>query len=172
MVIPTVHRLSCSSTQDVAREMLLTTPPPFAVTADEQTAGRGQRDRVWHSVPGNLHLTVALPWQGEDTAIPAFALSLAKALHQVIQGYIPQARLKLPNDIYIGEKKIAGMITERHGNAMLVGIGVNIAHAPLETATCLRDGGVDAAPGALAIKITTLLLNNVTFVTDFSGDKG
>jgi BirA family biotin operon repressor/biotin-[acetyl-CoA-carboxylase] ligase len=137
--------------------MLLTTPPPFAVTADEQTAGRGQRDRVWHSVPGNLHLTVALPWQGEDTAIPAFALSLAKALHQVIQGYIPQARLKLPNDIYIGDKKIAGMITERHGNAMLVGIGVNITHAPLETATCFRDGGVILTPQQLASNLQRVL---------------
>jgi BirA family biotin operon repressor/biotin-[acetyl-CoA-carboxylase] ligase len=137
--------------------MLLTTPPPFAVTADEQTAGRGQRDRVWHSVSGNLHLTVALPWQGEDTDIPAFALSLAKALHHVIQGYIPEARLKLPNDIYIGEKKIAGMITERHGNAMLVGIGVNIAHAPLATATCLRDGGVILTPQQLAGDVQRVL---------------
>ena len=158
MDIPFIHRASCTSTQDVALDLLATTPPPFAVTADTQTAGRGQRDRVWHSVSGNLHLTVALPWDGGDADIPAFALLLAKTLCHVIQGSIPQARLKLPNDIYIGNQKIAGMITQRHGNAMLVGIGVNITHAPLPTATCLRDHGITITGGSVARNITRALV--------------
>ncbi|MFM7622233.1 MAG: biotin--[acetyl-CoA-carboxylase] ligase [Alphaproteobacteria bacterium] len=158
MDIPFIHRVSCTSTQDVALALLATMPPPFAVTADTQTAGRGQRDRLWHSVSGNLHLTVALPWDGGDADIPAFALLLAKTLCHVIQGSIPQARLKLPNDVYIGDQKIAGMITQRHGNAMLVGMGVNITHAPLTTATCLRDHGITITGDSVARDITRALV--------------
>lgn len=158
MDIPFIHRASCTSTQDVALDLLSTTPPPFAVTADTQTAGRGQRDRVWHSVSGNLHLTVALPWDSGDADIPAFALLLAKRLCHVIQGSIPQARLKLPNDVYIGDQKIAGMITQRHGNAMLVGIGVNITHAPLPTATCFGDWGLATTGDSVAREIVRALL--------------
>jgi BirA family biotin operon repressor/biotin-[acetyl-CoA-carboxylase] ligase len=101
---------------------------------------------------------VALPWDGGDADIPAFALLLAKTLCRVIQGSIPQARLKLPNDIYIDDQKIAGMITQRHGNAMLVGIGVNIAHAPLPTATCLRDHGITITGDSVARNITRALV--------------
>ena len=134
-----IHLQTCTSTQDVAKQLLSSTPAPFFVTSDVQTNGYGQRGRIWESMSGNLHVTFVVPWQKDDSQIPTFAITIATILHDTIKYYIPAAKLKLPNDIYINDKKIAGMITEKYNNQMLIGIGINIKNAPISTATCMYD---------------------------------
>jgi len=57
------------------------------------------------------------------------ALAVAAAIDETL-GCKNHARTKWPNDVLIGEAKVAGLLLERVGNAVVVGIGVNLKHAP------------------------------------------
>lgn len=103
------------------------------IVAERQTAGRGQRGHKWESGEGlNLTLTAVF----EPQFIPPteqFLLSEAVALAVVdtLQKYGIEAKIKWTNDIYVGEKKIAGILIEHKllGNKLgrtIAGIGLNI----------------------------------------------
>jgi BirA family biotin operon repressor/biotin-[acetyl-CoA-carboxylase] ligase len=102
------------------------------VLADSQSAGRGRRGRVWHDEPGaSLLVSVVLRPRLEPARLPllslAGAVAVAEALTQVAG---VAARLKWPNDVLVGGRKIAGIRLEsRVGPAPVVvaGIGVNLA---------------------------------------------
>ena len=94
-------------------------------TADYQTAGRGRLDHKWQSPPGtNLMMSVVLSvaeLEPERVAtLPLVAgLAVAKALPA-------DCRLKWPNDVVIDGRKIAGILCERVGDNVIVGVGVNV----------------------------------------------
>jgi BirA family transcriptional regulator, biotin operon repressor / biotin---[acetyl-CoA-carboxylase] ligase len=102
------------------------------VLADSQSAGRGRRGRVWLDEPGaSLLVSVVLRPRLEPARLPllslAGAVAVAEALTQVAG---VAARLKWPNDVLVGGRKIAGILLEsRVGPAPVVvaGIGVNLA---------------------------------------------
>jgi len=145
-----VYCTVASSTQDVARrEAEAGAPPGTVVVADEQTAGRGRLGRSWISPPGqNLYLTVVLRPPKPQVAQLVMAAPLAVAL--AVEETTPlQAGIKWPNDVWIGRRKVSGVLieTEIRGDEVqyaLVGIGVNVnmdvAAFPeiIEVATSLR----------------------------------
>jgi BirA family transcriptional regulator, biotin operon repressor / biotin---[acetyl-CoA-carboxylase] ligase len=105
----------------------------------EQTAGRGRRGRGWHSPPGNLYVSIVLrPGKpAGQAALIGFvaAVALADALGDVgLAG--DRLRLKWPNDVLVDRAKVAGILIETSaalGQApdwLVLGMGVNIAHAP------------------------------------------
>ena len=103
------------------------------VWADFQTAGRGQRGHVWHSRKGeNLTFSAVL----EPTFLPIaeqFSVSevVALSLVDMLLEYGIEARIKWTNDIYVGDKKLVGILIE-HSLAVttlrktIVGIGINV----------------------------------------------
>lgn len=104
-----------------------------AVIAVNQTAGRGQRGRVWNSTPGeNLTFSVVL----EPVFLPAsrqFLLSevFALAVAETLEEFGVRASIKWTNDVYTGDRKICGMLIEhdlRGGNLSrtVAGIGINV----------------------------------------------
>ena len=107
-------------------------------TADYQTAGRGRLDHKWLSPPGtNLMMSVVLSVEGlapeHVSTLPLVAgLAVTKALHSLLSNSIIRLfdysiiSLKWPNDVLVGGKKIAGILCERHGDNVIVGIGVNV----------------------------------------------
>ncbi|MBP3382328.1 MAG: biotin--[acetyl-CoA-carboxylase] ligase [Tidjanibacter sp.] len=105
-----------------------------AVVAVEQTAGRGQRGNTWSSKAGE-NLTFSLVWEADFLAArEQFLLSeaVALALVDTLAGYGLEAHIKWPNDIYVGHKKICGILIE-HDLGMagrlartIVGIGLNV----------------------------------------------
>jgi BirA family biotin operon repressor/biotin-[acetyl-CoA-carboxylase] ligase len=113
------------------------------VWALAQTAGRGRRGRTWASPPGNLYVSLVLRPQGPpDRAAQlgfAAALAVADALADLAPG-LAGAACKWPNDVLIAGRKIAGILLESEmgegaGLAFLVlGIGINLASAPSESA--------------------------------------
>lgn len=120
-----------TSTNDVARQTKYRHGDLIA--AEYQTAGRGQRGNRWSSSAGkNLMFSVVL----EPTFLPAarqFLLSeaVALALADTLAEYGIEARIKWTNDIYVGDKKITGILIEHelHGANLartVVGIGLNI----------------------------------------------
>lgn len=105
-----------------------------AVTAVHQTAGRGQRGNVWQSQSGkNLLLSIllrpgcALEVSGQFLLSQAVALSI----HSAMKCYGIETRLKWPNDVYAGDRKLAGILVELDYSGAfveqaIVGIGLNV----------------------------------------------
>ena len=120
-----------SSTNDDARDEKYREGD--VVWAEFQTAGRGQRGHVWHSKRGeNLTFSVVL----EPTFLPIteqFSVSevVALSLVDMLAEYGIEARIKWTNDIYVGDKKLVGILIE-HSLApttlrrTIIGIGINI----------------------------------------------
>ena len=120
-----------SSTQDVARaEAERGGPVGTAVLAEEQTAGRGRLGRAWVSPAGkNIYVTLVMRPPAPKLRVLSIVSPLAIA--EVLEGIGLTPRLKWPNDVLVGGRKIAGILieTELSGDAVkyaLVGIGLNV----------------------------------------------
>ena len=123
------------STNNYLKELLKTETPQegTAVIAQEQTAGRGQQGNYWESNKcENITMSFALYPTFMD-ARNQFMISKVVSLGIVdfLKTYIGDVKIKWPNDIYVGDKKIAGVLIENTimGNSIsstIVGIGLNI----------------------------------------------
>ncbi len=126
--------LEAESTNDLAMQAALEGAPHGAVvTAEHQTAGRGQRGRTWFSPPGTglwfscilrFDLAVCEAWMLTMGA----AVAVADAVEEVAG---PGADLKWPNDVLVDGHKLAGILTETRaeGDALafaVLGVGVNV----------------------------------------------
>jgi BirA family transcriptional regulator, biotin operon repressor / biotin---[acetyl-CoA-carboxylase] ligase len=138
----------------------------LVVVADYQTAGRGRLDRRWESPRGaNLLASVLLRpgCDGTDVHLCTGALALAAAdACREVAGVEPV--LKWPNDLLVGESKLAGVLAEaefRDGAlaAVVIGIGINVAWPGPEGAggTCLGDLGGTAEPVDRRVLLECLL---------------
>ena len=101
---------------------------PVAVIAEEQTAGKGSRNNTWEGGQGNLFASVAvhatdLP---EDMLPQSASIYFAYFLKEVLHEINPNVWLKWPNDLYLGEDKIGGVMTQKLKDFFVVGIGVNL----------------------------------------------
>ncbi len=117
--------------------------------------------RAWESPPGNLYASTLVRLQPGDPPAATLALVAAVSLAEVIAGFLDEVRpsIKWPNDILIVGAKISGILLERSGDAVVIGIGVNLKSHP-ETlgrpATCLAANGVAApAPGYFLEEVAT-----------------
>jgi BirA family transcriptional regulator, biotin operon repressor / biotin---[acetyl-CoA-carboxylase] ligase len=135
------HFLRTDSTNSQARTLALKGAPNGSlVVAEHQEKGRGRLDRGWSSPPGkNLLFSIILrptwpPYQAfYGTALASVAL--CQCLGQVAG---IQAGIKWPNDIYVGHKKLAGILTEVATDLdrieyLIVGVGINCHWAPEKT---------------------------------------
>ena len=120
-----------SSTQDVARaEAERGGPVGTAVLAEEQTAGRGRLGRSWVSPAGkNIYVTLVMRPPAPKLRVLSIVSPLAIA--EALEGIGLAPRLKWPNDVLVGGRKIAGILieTELSGDDVkyaLVGIGLNV----------------------------------------------
>lgn len=116
------------------------------VWANEQTAGRGRRGRSWVSPAGNLHCSFLVDPGPDQSQSAQLVFVAAIAVRDALAELVPAAgtSVKWPNDILCGGRKIVGMLLERAGPLVVLGIGVNVLHAPdpaLYPATCLRKLG-------------------------------
>jgi BirA family transcriptional regulator, biotin operon repressor / biotin---[acetyl-CoA-carboxylase] ligase len=106
---------------------------PLWIVAREQTTGRGRCGRRWMSASGNLFATWLIAMSGPRPAELGFVAALAVA--DTVAQYAPAASiaLKWPNDVLAGGRKLAGILLEREGVALAVGIGINCADHPTGT---------------------------------------
>lgn len=124
---------SCGSTNSFLREHAAELPSLTLVTAREQTAGRGQRGNTWESQPGK-NLTVSMLWKPEEFAARRqFAVSeaVSLAVADTLMEFGIEAKVKWPNDIYVGDRKICGILIEhsvagRNIESTVAGIGLNV----------------------------------------------
>ncbi|MCC6620316.1 MAG: biotin--[acetyl-CoA-carboxylase] ligase [Deltaproteobacteria bacterium] len=119
-------------------------PTGTVVIARRQTAGRGRQGRSWLTLPGE-HLFMSILWRppsGFDPArVTGITLAMGVAACDVLRGLGVDARLKWPNDLWIGERKVAGILSELHdqhaGLFVVIGLGldVNADQVPAELAS-------------------------------------
>jgi BirA family biotin operon repressor/biotin-[acetyl-CoA-carboxylase] ligase len=120
-----------SSTQDVARaEAERGGPVGTAVLAEEQTAGRGRLGRAWVS-PAGKNIYVTLVMRPPAAKLRVLSIVSPLAIADALEGIGLTPKLKWPNDVLVGGRKIAGILieTELSGDAVkyaLVGIGLNV----------------------------------------------
>ncbi|GAA0665924.1 BirA family biotin operon repressor/biotin-[acetyl-CoA-carboxylase] ligase [Sphingomonas insulae] len=117
--------------------------------ADRQTAGRGRQGRAWSSPPGNLSASTLVRLRPSDPPAATLALAAAVALHEAVGVFGVTAQLKWPNDVLVTGAKLSGILLERSGDAVIVGIGVNLAHhpdLPDRPTTSLAAHGAPVAP--------------------------
>ncbi|TMC13758.1 MAG: biotin--[acetyl-CoA-carboxylase] ligase [Chloroflexi bacterium] len=114
-----LYRLgSVESTQDEAAGL----PAGSVVVADHQRSGRGRHGRAWEAPPGSgLFATFVLP----PGPLVVFAAGVAAA-----EACGSQVRLKWPNDLILGDRKLGGVLAEVRGQKALVGVGINLSWAP------------------------------------------
>jgi BirA family biotin operon repressor/biotin-[acetyl-CoA-carboxylase] ligase len=130
------------STNDHARKL----PPWHAVRARTQSAARGRHGRRWSSGAGGLWVSVVLPLDPPGRGWSAFPLAAGLAVVTTLHRLgLDRARLRWPNDVLVGPKKICGILMERFTpDRVVVGLGLNVTNDPAaqdpslaQVATCL-----------------------------------
>ena len=130
------------------------------VVAETQTAGRGRRGRVWRDTPGaSLLLSMVLRTSLPLAKVPLLSLAAGVAVAEALiaVGGV-RARLKWPNDVLVGGRKIAGVLLERREPAVILGIGINVAPESVppdmvEFATSVAQEGGHADREALLARV-------------------
>lgn len=105
------------------------------VLADRQTAGRGRWGRVWVSPRGGLWYSLVLRPSIAPDRCPALTLVAALDWVRVLRRRGLDARVKWPNDVWVGENKVAGILTEMSAETdrvhwVVMGVGVNVNNRP------------------------------------------
>lgn len=130
----TLYLKEIGSTQKYLKELIKTKEInlPFAVVADAQTDGIGSRENSWNSLAGNLFLSFAIELQNlpKDLKLESASIYFAYILKNTLSDLNSEVWLKWPNDFYIKDKKIGGMITNIVGNALICGVGLNLVRQP------------------------------------------
>jgi BirA family transcriptional regulator, biotin operon repressor / biotin---[acetyl-CoA-carboxylase] ligase len=108
-------------------------PEGVVLAAEEQTAGRGRMGRSWQSPPRaaltfSLLLRPAPVPPARRSWLPLLAGAAVAAAVRTVAAV--DARLKWPNDVLVGEAKLGGILAEAVGNAVIVGVGLNVSAAP------------------------------------------
>ncbi|MDQ1267457.1 MAG: Biotin--[acetyl-CoA-carboxylase] ligase [Campylobacterota bacterium] len=130
-----IYLKSVGSTQKYLKELIQEgkISLPCAVIADSQTDGIGSRGNSWSGAKGNLFLSFATPLNKlpKDLKLESASIYFSYILKETLSEFGSALWLKWPNDFYIGDKKIGGMITNLVKDALVCGVGLNIAEAPL-----------------------------------------
>lgn len=102
------------------------------LVADRQTAGRGRAGRRWNDGLGNFMGSSVARLFPDDPPAPTLALVAGVALHRTLSalGPVPGIWLKWPNDVLVAGAKLAGLLLEQQGDAVVIGVGVNLVSAP------------------------------------------
>ncbi len=131
-----IHFNSISSTNDALKEMALAGEQEgIVITAEEQTKGRGRSTNSWFSARGKgLYFSILFKPTINARDLGIFSLFPSIALADSITHWSGmKATTKWPNDLFLGKKKVAGILAEANSksqkiNFIIVGMGINILH--------------------------------------------
>lgn len=126
----TVQRVrTASSTMDVAKAQARAgAPDRWAVVAEEMTAGRGTHGHFWHAPQGGLYISFVLRDVGDPHLV---TLALGNAVADTLEVAGAEPRLKWVNDVWLGDRKVAGILVEGESTGsrldfLVAGIGINV----------------------------------------------
>lgn len=114
----------------------------YVVRAQKQTGGYGRQGRLWTSPEGGLYQSVLLQPKRSLAEFPTLGIVMALAIRAALLRMAAQpdsaVKVKWPNDVMVGDDKIAGISMEASAGGMCIGMGVNVFH-PAKTADLLSD---------------------------------
>lgn len=129
-----LYHKSIDSTQKYLKKLIEEKKvlPPYAVVADSQTDGIGSRGNSWIGVKDNLFLSFAISLRElpQDLKLESSSIYFSYILKETLEEFGSSVWLKWPNDFYINDKKVGGMITNLVEETLICGVGINIADAP------------------------------------------
>jgi BirA family biotin operon repressor/biotin-[acetyl-CoA-carboxylase] ligase len=146
--VPRVQvRSSVRSTMDIAHALgAAGAPAGTLVLADEQTAGRGRGGRAWASRAGAGIWMTLLERPNDPEALGVLSIRLGLKAAPVLERYVDEpVRLKWPNDVLLGARKLAGILVEtrwreRQVDWVAIGMGVNVTLPDTVEAAAMREG--------------------------------
>jgi len=147
---PHRHFRRVDSTNERAKELAAAgAPGGLVVTSDEQTAGRGRRGHAWFAPPGSCLLYSALlrPYSGEE--VPLLPLAVPIAVCEAAEAIAPvRCQIKWPTDVWIDERKVAGVLVEARPDQgwAVIGVGINIAITDEDFPAELRESATSLLP--------------------------
>ena len=146
---PRRHLANTDSTNARGRQLAIEgAPSGTVVTADLQTAGRGRRGRTWSAPEGKALLCSAIlaPLELRHSLLP---LAVPLAVCEAVERLAPlECLVKWPNDVWVAERKLAGVLIEAEPPAWaVIGIGLNVAIEPAEFPPDLRQPAISVGHG-------------------------
>lgn len=156
MFSPTILRFDSidSTNLEAMRQAKAGAPEGLCIVAREQTRGRGRLDRTWHSPKdAGLYFSMVLRPQFEITRWPLLSLTAALAVFDALLRTCDlKVDIKWPNDIYVGDRKLSGILAETvetgDGPAAIVGIGINLTNQSFPPGMKERAVSIYSATGA------------------------
>jgi len=127
---------TADSTNSILRRQIPSLDNLSIIAAREQTAGRGQGTHTWYATPGaNLTFSILYRFGGDCALAASEAILITQVTTLALRDYLLKndisARIKWPNDIWVGDRKICGILIENilsQGAVLesIVGIGLNV----------------------------------------------
>ncbi|NLY03734.1 MAG: biotin--[acetyl-CoA-carboxylase] ligase [Campylobacter sp.] len=125
---------SINSTQDILVKMVKSNKvkPPYAIVAKYQSLGVGSRGNIWESEGENLHFSFCIDKNSlsEDILPESVSIYFAFIMKEYLASKGSKLWLKWPNDFYLDDKKIGGVISNKIKNTYICGIGINLVQSP------------------------------------------
>lgn len=139
---------------------------PLAIGVDFQSEGVGSRGNKWEGDEGNLYLSFCVEEKQlpKDLQLASCSIYFAWLMKEVLVQLGSKAWLKWPNDFYIKNKKIGGVITTKAKDMIIGSIGINLAHAPEDFSTL----DVQISPRHLLALFLEKLEKNISWKDVFS----
>jgi len=174
------HYISTDSTNTCAKNISILPPDKMILlTALTQTCGKGQRNNTFFSsISGNIYTSIICPVDDIGNHFH-YNRSLCLAIAETLQNFLPDipVSIKWPNDIYVHNKKICGILLESTPNSnrhIILGFGINVnmlqKDFPVElkntaTSLAIETGKTFSCPSLLTT-IYTAFLNNLNCTPD------
>lgn len=168
---------SVASTNDEIRVLAQAgAPDGLVLLAENQTAGRGRRGSTWFSATcESLAFSILVRPDQPKALWPRLALATGLAVAEAVQSFGLETGIKWPNDVWLGRRKVAGILVEAGQDFAVVGIGLNVNSAEFppevaEIATSMRvEASREFSPAAVIREIITRFsLRRLQLGSDFA----
>ena len=160
-------RDSVESTNDEVRVLAQAgAPDGLVLLAERQTAGRGRRGAAWFSPEGeSLAFSILVRPQEPKAVWPRLALAAGLAVAEAVESFRLQAGIKWPNDVWIGQRKVAGILVEAGSDFAVVGIGLNVnsTEFPSEVAEIATSLRIEAAQNFASAEVLGKIIRKFAF---------
>lgn len=105
---------------------------PVCIGATVQSQGKGSRGNQWIGMEGNLFISLAIDrtMLPNDLKLESSSIYFAFLMKEILNELGSRVWLKWPNDFYLDDKKVGGVITNLHNDLLVCGIGINLMSAP------------------------------------------
>lgn len=143
-----------------------TITPPMAIGVDFQSEGVGSRGNSWLGDEGNLYFSFCVEEKHlpKDLKLESISIYFSSILKEVLNELGSKTWLKWPNDFYINDEKIGGVITTKIRSVIIGSIGLNILHAPAQFGTL----DIKITPQKLVSLFLEKLSKNISWKNVFS----